>query len=157
MVTVRTLTPDEWPLWRALRLAALAEAPNAFSSTLAEWSGPGDSEARWRERLANVPYNVVASIGGEPAGIASGTAPSGDGVELISMWVAPHARGRGVGDVLIAAVVDWGRRNGVHRIELDVMSANEHALRLYERNGFCLVDAQPADAKCERRMARDLA
>jgi ribosomal protein S18 acetylase RimI-like enzyme len=156
MVTVRTLTADEWPLWRTLRLAALAEAPNAFASTLAEWSGPADTEARWRARLASVPYNVVAHVDGEPAGMASGTAPDGDGVELISMWVAPHVRGRGVGDALIDAVVDWGRRSGARHIALDVMSANVYALGLYERNGFRLCGEPAVDSRCERRLVRTL-
>jgi hypothetical protein len=35
-------------------VAALAEAPGAFGSTLAEWTGPGDTEQRWRGRLATV-------------------------------------------------------------------------------------------------------
>jgi hypothetical protein len=33
---------------------ALAEAPEVFRSTLAEWSGGGDIEQRWRARLEDV-------------------------------------------------------------------------------------------------------
>lgn len=46
------LTPDDWPIWRELRLAALAEAPQAFGSRLADWQGEGDREERWRDRLS---------------------------------------------------------------------------------------------------------
>ena len=52
------LDPDDWQLWRELRLAALAEAPDAFGSTLAEWSGAGDTEQRWRTRLHGVALNL---------------------------------------------------------------------------------------------------
>ena len=52
MLELRTLTADDWPLWRELRLAALAEAPDAFGSALADWQGPGDTEDRWRGRLS---------------------------------------------------------------------------------------------------------
>src|ERR1700722_14623539 len=51
--------PDDWRLWRELRLAALTEAPGAFGSTLAEWSGAADTEQRWRGRLESVPLNLV--------------------------------------------------------------------------------------------------
>src|SRR3954453_6244730 len=91
-IEVRELTPDDWRLWRARRRAALAEAPAAFGSTLAEWSGPADTEERWRARLSGVPLNLVLTKDGEPAGMVSATAPSAHRtVELISLWVAPWA------------------------------------------------------------------
>jgi ribosomal protein S18 acetylase RimI-like enzyme len=157
VISLVTVTADDWQRWRAIRREALAETPHAFSSTLAQWSGAGDTETRWRERLENVPYNLLALIGGEPAGMASGTAPDGDEVELISMWVAPHARGRGIGDALVEAVIAWGRRNRVRRVALDVMRANEPAIRLYRRHGFYVIDEAPGEARCEVRVARDIA
>ncbi|MDQ2841327.1 MAG: hypothetical protein M3Y72_09865 [Acidobacteriota bacterium] len=69
---------DDWPLWRKLRLEALEEAPYAFSSTLVDWQGEGDTEARWRARLSTVPLNVVADLNGTVAGMVSATAPSQD-------------------------------------------------------------------------------
>ena len=86
---------------------ALADAPDAFESTLAEWTGDGDVEVRWRARLVSVPFNVVAARDGRPIGMASGTAPLDGEVQLISMWVAPENRGSGVGEALVEAVVLW--------------------------------------------------
>ena len=69
MIELRVLTPDDWRAWRRLRLAALAEAPYAFGSRLADWQGDGDREERWRARLG-IPgsFNVIAVLDGEPAG-----------------------------------------------------------------------------------------
>jgi hypothetical protein len=73
-----------------LRLAALAEAPEAFGSTLAEWTGAGDAEDRWRARLSSVPFNAIGTCNGEPAGMVGATAINdGGAVELIWMWVSP--------------------------------------------------------------------
>lgn len=137
-VALTRITADEWRAWRDLRLEALREAPYAFGSTLAEWQGAGDTETRWRARLADVPFNLVAYLDGTAAGIASGTAVTADGiVELISMWVAPFARGRGVGDALVTGVVQWARDSHAKHISLAVVPGNTHAIALYRRHGFC--------------------
>jgi len=54
----------------------------------------------------------------------------------ISMWVAPEARGKSIGAALIAAVVDWARRQGFDRLLLDVADDNIPAISLYARKGF---------------------
>lgn len=138
MLEARTLTPDDWPLWRDLRLAALSEAPGAFGSTLAEWSGDGDREERWRDRLS-IPgaRDVVVLLDGAPVGMVSGVPTEETGVvELISMWVSPDARGRGVGDRLIAEVEQWAVEQGATTLRLSVMHDNRTATALYERAGF---------------------
>jgi ribosomal protein S18 acetylase RimI-like enzyme len=74
------------------------------------------------------------------------------------MWVAPEARGAGVGDILVAAAIDWARAHGARRIELDVLDSNHHAIALYVRNGFVDIGMAVPDAdsdRVERRMARD--
>lgn len=138
MIELRVLTPDDWRLWRELRLAALAEAPDAFSSRLADWQGEGDREERWRARLG-IPgsHDLVATLDGLPAGMASGVPGDDEGVvDLISMWIAPAARGRGVGDALVGEVVAWAGRVGARTVRLDVHDTNDAAAALYRRNGF---------------------
>ncbi len=136
MILLRAVTDDDWAQWRAVRLSALAEAPYAFSSTLAEWTGAQDSERRWRQRLVTVPFNLLAFVGSEAIGMASATAREGDEVELISMWVAPVVRGKGVGDALIAQIAAWAHRQGASRLVLEVRHENDRAEALYVRNGF---------------------
>jgi ribosomal protein S18 acetylase RimI-like enzyme len=141
-----------------MRLAALAEAPDAFGSTLADWTGDGDVEERWRARLAAVPWNLLAELGGRPVGMASATAPENGEVGLISMWVAPSARSRGVGAALIEAIADRAGAEGATRVALDVRQANRFAIGLYERSGFVDVGwSSGAGGRFpERRMVREL-
>ncbi len=155
-MTLSSTGPDGWRRWRALRRAALAEAPDAFSSTLAEWSGTGDTEARWRDRLDAVPLNLVALIGRRPVGMVSAMAAADDEVELISMWVAPDARGRGIGDALIEAVARWAAEQGVSRVALAVREHNAPAIALYRHNGFGDDGPSRWDPVTERRMVRPL-
>lgn len=157
-IELRTLTTDDWALWRELRLAALADAPDMFGATLAEWTGDGDREDRWRARLA-IPggRDFVAVLDHEPVGMVSGVPSENDSstATLISMWVSPRARGRGVGDALVGAVIAWAREGGYQRLALDVREHNSAAINLYERMGFTPVPAQEGSA-CERSYALEL-
>ncbi|MFK4082576.1 GNAT family N-acetyltransferase [Kribbella sp. NPDC020789] len=134
MIEIRELDSDGWKVWRELRLAALAEAPYAFGSRLADWEEA--PEERWRARLEGA-RNAVAYSGGTPVGMASGVAGETDGVvELISMWVAPAGRGKGVGDLLMSWVEQGARAAGAHTLELSVAEGNEKAIGLYQRHGY---------------------
>jgi len=159
VVELRIVGSDDWTQWRTLRLAALGEAPYAFSSRLADWQGDGDTEGRWRSRLTDVPCNVVAELDAQPAGMVSATAPASGTTELISMWVAPFARGRGVGDALIGAVVGWAGSQSARRLVVRVMVGNTAAVALFRRHGFedtGLVVENP-DGSREAEVARELA
>ncbi len=147
MIEIRPLRSDDWAEWRAVRLEALGDSPEAFTSKLADWEGPGDTEPRWRSRLETVEYNVLATLDGQSAGQVSGLVVSSrpSTVELISMWVAPFARGKGVGDRLIEAVMEWARQRPAERVVLDVMIANSAARNLYERHGFVALDDRVDD------------
>lgn len=131
MITLRRLSPEDWKVWRELRLAALSEAPHAFKTKLSDWQDA--DESRWRQRLAEVELNVLAECDGKPAGIVSGAQLADGTVHLLSMYVAPFARGRGAGDELVRAVVRWA---GDRRVLLRVFDDNEAARKLYRRNGF---------------------
>lgn len=154
MLELRVVTADDWALWRALRLAALAEAPEAFGSTLAEWSGEGDREQRWRARLS-IPgaHELVVHLDGAPVGMVSGVPTADAGVvEMISMWVSPAGRGRGVGDRLVEAVVQWARERGATTLRLAVMRDNAPAIALYERHGFAAVAAEAGGGDVRERV-----
>jgi RimJ/RimL family protein N-acetyltransferase len=133
MIDIDIVTPDEWVRWRDMRLSALREAPESFCSTLSEWENQG--ERRWRDRLADVSVNFIARLDGHDAGMVSAMASDQD-VELLSMWVAPFARGRGVGDELVNAVISWSDSHFGSRLILRVLSGNHRAAALYLRRGF---------------------
>jgi ribosomal protein S18 acetylase RimI-like enzyme len=158
-ITLRIIGVADWRLFRAVRLSALAEAPYAFCSTLADWRGEHDVEERWRRRVADVPFNAIAYLDGSACGMVSATEPSDAGVsELISMWVSPAARGRAVASALVDAVVAWARERGVREVSLDVREANGRARAFYRRCGFVdrgRIETDPG-VPPERRMARGL-
>jgi GNAT superfamily N-acetyltransferase len=163
MVETRVVAPDDWQVWRQLRLGALTEAGHAFGSRLADWQGEGDREERWRARLAIAgSFNLVAIVEGQPVGMASGMPTRQDRVvELISMYVAPPARRRGVGDLLVRTVEQWARRRGAETLRLAVVQGNRDAWTLYQRSGFRETgepgDLMPDGVRREHVMTKRLA
>ena len=120
---------------RAIRLRALRDAPDAFGTTLEEAAArPPESWDRQLEQLAT----FVATASGCDLGLVRGTPHDHflDAGYLISMWVAPEARRRGIGSALVDAVVHWARTQGLNRLLLDVGERNTPAIALYTRKGF---------------------
>jgi ribosomal protein S18 acetylase RimI-like enzyme len=144
-VQVRLAQPDEWAVVRDVRLAALADAPDAFASTLGRETG--QTEADWRSRVAARPWFLAwqadqASGARQPAGLAamfpehSGQPVPPPDWHLVSMWVRPEARGAGIADRLVTAVVAHASAAGAARVTLWVAIGNGRARALYQRMGF---------------------
>lgn len=122
---------------REVRLRALQEDPDAFGSTYAREKDRTPKEwAAFAGRPEAATFLVLA--GGRPVGIASGSPyrPPSTQVGLFGMWVAPEARGQGLGGRLVDAVIAWAWAAGHRRLHLDVGDANEAAIRLYASRGF---------------------
>ena len=164
-VTVRLLAGSEWPLYRELRLRALANAPAAFGSTLAAEQERTDADWAWRLGLAATSGRdlpLLAEVDGAPAGLAWAKFDASDGqlVNLFQMWVAPECRGQGAAAALLDEALAWARSRKARAMQLGVMDGNESARRLYERAGFVAAGApeptRPGDARLEQMMRLDL-
>ena len=59
-----------------------------------------------------------------------------DHVVEFSIYVAREARGRGVGNALLTALIERARAIGFHKIVLAGFPFNERGVKLYERHGF---------------------
>jgi GNAT superfamily N-acetyltransferase len=137
MVMVREVVADDWEALRDIRLEALRDAPEAFGSTFER--EVAFAEADWQRRIARggnfLGYLPEASAS-EPAGVIGGYLESPVMVELVSMFVRPLGRGRGVGEALIATVIDWAAARNAESVHLWVTETNKPARLLYERCGF---------------------
>ena len=77
----------------------------------------------------------VAFDAEQPVGTA-GALTEGQRTDLVSMWVRPDARGTGVGDALVAAVIEEALARGSATVALWVSEGNDFAEALYARHGF---------------------
>jgi ribosomal protein S18 acetylase RimI-like enzyme len=128
----------DWEALRQLRLRALADAPDAFASTLeAEVAFPAEV---WRQRAEGGPASAtfIAREGGVDVGVVRVFAEPGvpGRMHLVSMWVDPGYRRRGVARALVDQAVRWAVERRAGEVILWVANHNSAAHRLYERVGF---------------------
>jgi ribosomal protein S18 acetylase RimI-like enzyme len=138
---VRRVTEEDVARLKAVRLAALTDSPFAFGSTLEREIAFSDDQ--WLERarsgatgdaratfLAEDAHDIVGLVGGYLDGEPDTR------VELVSMWVAPSHRRRGIGRALVDAVLRWTVDVGGTSVALWVTRGNTPAEELYRSLGF---------------------
>lgn len=137
-IAVRRIRGGEWAELRDLRLRALADAPDAFATTHAEAEALPDSH--WRQAVpvratSTTQSTFVAVDGRRFVGLVGGYEPDHDlgCVHLVQMWTAPETRRRGVGRMLVGAVIEFA---AARPVRLAVVRGNDRARLLYEDMGF---------------------
>jgi GNAT superfamily N-acetyltransferase len=144
---VRRARADEWEALREIRLAALADSPDAFGSTLAEEREA--DEARWRgwitgEGWAGAVATFIADGPGPLLGMATGYPDDRPTTGwLFAMWVRPERRGEGIGRQLVVAVEEWAASLDIDQLLLHVTEGNDGAVRFYASCGFVGTSAVP--------------
>ena len=135
---VRDAGPHDLPAITAILNEAIAH-------TTAVWSEQPvsvEERAGWlaARRAAGFPVLVAQDADEEVAGFASlgefrpwsGYSPSAE----LSIYVGVGRRGRGIGRLLLAALVERARRRGTRVLVAGIEASNERSLRLHARAGF---------------------
>ena len=142
MVRVERLGEDDWAVFRGIRLRSLLESPDAFGSTYGEESSQPEqawrdwAAGRWRGGTAVVFAGRAedATLVGTATGAEYEAEPAV--AHVYAMWVAPDARGAGVGRSLLDAVRAWAQDRGCGRLALTVTETNAVARAFYGACGL---------------------
>lgn len=136
---LRLLGPDDAEALRALRLESLRADPDAFLATVEEDAA---RDVTWfRDRLVRPDDGIVGAwVEGELVGMVGFARQERRRARhkglLWGVWVAPAARGRGLGRALVAAALDRLRALGMEQCVLSVTTTQHAARALYASLGF---------------------
>ena len=133
---IRRAEPDD-----CSALYDMFSSPNVFPGTL---QLPYPSREQWRQRLSDSgegTYNLVAVVDDQVVGMLSvhtfPNRPRRRHVGAIGISVHDEWQGKGIGTALMRAGLELADNwLNLLRLELEVYTDNEAAIRLYERFGF---------------------
>ncbi|HWP79943.1 MAG TPA: GNAT family N-acetyltransferase [Candidatus Acidoferrum sp.] len=140
---IREMTPEDWPEVRRIYKAGIDAGLSTFQTEVPSWEV---WNAGHRELC-----RLVAVIDGKVAGWGALSPTSSRacyaGVNEVSLYVAPEARGHGVGTTLLRELIDRSEEAGVWQLYGSVFDTNEASLRMCEKAGFRRVGTREAIAK----------
>ncbi len=123
----------DWSAYREIRLRSLLESPEAYGSSHERELGLTESE--WRARTTGRLF-LARDDEQHVVGTAAGLFGENGHLDLVGMFVAAEARGRGCAELLLDAVVAVARTDGATRVVLHVTDGNVAAARCYSCYGF---------------------
>ena len=168
-LALRMLEPLSAPQREAL-VAAMTEVERLLQSSMVRFGieAPTTPDARWcldqyfaelnarfdtgfdparsisadaRELVPPAGLLLIARLRDRPLGCGALKLHGRGPAELKRMWVAPSARGLGVGRRLLQALEQHARDAGASAVRLETNRALTQAIALYRRSGYVEVDA----------------
>lgn len=141
---IKKLSKDDWQIYKAIRIDALAKFPLNFGSTLEEEIARQDDE--WMNLLvSNIIFGVFDAnklVG--CCGFA--IFPNKKMQHKASIWgmyLKPEYAGTGLADKLLKTVINHARENHIKKIQLACADYNQRAISFYQKHGFKIYARDP--------------
>jgi ribosomal protein S18 acetylase RimI-like enzyme len=142
-IAVRRLGPEDYDALRELRLESLHRHPELFAADPDQEAAMPKEE--WLRRLSSA-VSFGGVVDGRLCGLLVFSQPSRPKLahtgDLGAMYVREDARGTGLADALMNAVLDHAA-TVVEQLQLTVNAENARAIRFYERHGFRPIGRTP--------------
>ena len=146
---IRKLTEKDWDSFRALRLEALKLSPEAFGSSYEEESILNNEDFQHGFKNCDM---FGAFIHNQIAGCAGffihSSKKSNHRGQIIAMYTRSDFRHHGIGDALLKMIIKHAAKH-VLQLHLTVVTSNQPAIALYQKNGFKIYGTEPRSLKID--------
>jgi phosphinothricin acetyltransferase len=131
-MTIIHLTEHHWPAVRAIYESGIATGNATFQTEAPGWEDWDQGHVK--------SCRLVAMEADQVLGWAALSAVSGRcvyaGVGEVSVYIHPDARGKGVGQQLLAALIEESESNNFWTLQAGIFPENSASIALHEKLGF---------------------
>ena len=129
------MAEEHWPAVREIFTQGIATGNATFETVVPAWQ-------EWDSRHLSS-CRLVAVRGENMLGWAAlspvSTRQVYRGVAEVSVYIAEGARGQGIGDALLFALVAESERNGIWTLQAGIFAENTVSIHLHEKAGFRII------------------
>jgi len=147
VIATRPLRPEDWPPVERIYAEGIEDGEATFEAATPAWE---EFDAGKRADLRLVAVDETGVVVGWAAASAVSARAAYRGVVEHSVYVARASRGRGVGRILLDALIDAAEEAGVWTIQSSIFPENAASLALHEAAGFRAVGRREAIAMSVR-------
>ena len=135
------MRPDDWARLAEIYWDGMRDGLATFETEVPSWEAW--EAAHFLRLVAELDAEVVGFAALSPASSRRCYA----GVAENSVYVAREAQGKGIGHVLLEALIKGARKAGIWTIQTSIFPENRASLALHERCGFRVVGTRERIAK----------
>ena len=141
VINIRRIVPNEYEIYRSIRLKSLQEDPYAYSTKYDEankranqsWIDQVNEMALSQDVCAFLVFDNQEAIG--LCGLYRNRENKREG-EIVQVWINNAYRSCGIAKEMITKIMEWAKDNKINSIIAKVYLNNPRAIRFYEKIGF---------------------
>ena len=130
--TIDELHASEWEQVRSIYLEGIATENATFETDAPDWETWNRNHLNFGRLVARDDISVVGWAALSPVS----SRPVYAGVAEVSVYIATSARGKGIGRVLLIALIEEAERNGIWTLQAGILPENIASIELHQRCGF---------------------